>query len=96
MAKARRLKAGRWRIYDESGLTILRDPQTGSISTFESLDAARHWWWRLHPDDPPLREAARCARCGAYFGPASPGTLYAGRDYHPAHVPQAIDFHRPI
>jgi hypothetical protein len=96
MAHARQLKAGRWRIYDASGVNILRDPETGSISTFDSLEAAQHWWRRLHPDEPRLAEAPKCARCGGYFGPASPGTAYAGRDYHSAHAPQALDFHRPI
>jgi len=91
MAEARQLKAGRWRIYVGPGLKLMRDPSTGSIATFDSLAAARQWWARLRPGEAPLREAKRCARCGGYFGPAAGGTLYAGRYYHPAHLPGALD-----
>ena len=91
MAEARQLKAGRWRIYFGPGLKLVRDPSTGSIATFDSLDVARQWWARLHPDDAPLREAERCTRCGGYFGPAAGGTLYQGRYYHPAHRPEEAD-----
>jgi hypothetical protein len=94
MAEARQLKAGRWRIYLEPDLTIVRDPQTGAIVTFDSLDTARGWWLRLHPGDPPLQEAVKCARCGGYFGTAMDWKLYAGRYYHPAHTPQAVEVQR--
>lgn len=91
MAEARQLKAGRWRIYVGPGLKLMRDPSTGSIATFDSLAAARQWWARLRPGEAPLPEAERCARCGGYFGPAAGWTLYAGRYYHPAHRPGALD-----
>jgi hypothetical protein len=91
MAEARQLKAGRWRIYVGPGLNLVRDPSTGSIATFDSLEAARRWWSRLHPEDAPLREAKRCARCGGYFGPAVEWTLYGGRYYHPTHRPGPLD-----
>lgn len=41
MVEARQLKAGRWRIYEGRDLNIVRDPQTGAIVTFDSLDAAQ-------------------------------------------------------
>jgi len=91
MAEARQLKAGRWRIYIGPGLKLMRDPSTGSIATFDSFTAARAWWAKLHPGEAPLPEAKRCARCGGYFGPAAGWTLYAGRYYHPAHRPGALD-----
>jgi hypothetical protein len=91
MAEARQLKAGRWRIYVGPGLNLVRDPSTGSIATFDSLSAARRWWAQLHPGEAPLKEATKCARCGAYFGPAAGSTIYAGRHYHSAHRPEAID-----
>jgi hypothetical protein len=90
MAEARQLKAGKWRIYNGPELTILRDPTTGSIVTFDSLAAARRWWWDLRPDDQPLQEAAKCARCGGYFGLTTPSVLYAGRYYHSSHTPQVV------
>jgi hypothetical protein len=91
MTEARQLKAGRWRIYVGPGLNLVRDPSTGSIATFDSLAAACQWWAQLRPGEAPLREAKRCARCGGYFGPAAGWTLYAGRYYHPAHRPGALD-----
>jgi len=91
MPEARRLKAGRWRIYIGTGLNLVRDPSTGSIATFNSLAAARKWWAKQHPDAAPLAEAKRCAWCGGYFGPAAGSTLYAGRWYHPTHVRAALD-----
>ena len=91
MAEARQLKAGRWRIYLGPSLNLVRDPSTGSIATFDTLAAARQWWAQFGPGDAPLREAKRCARCRAYFGPAAGWTLYAGRYYHPAHLPGELD-----
>ena len=93
MAEARCLKSGRWRIYDGPGLNIARD-ETGATPTFDSLEVARDWWAGRHPADPPLQEAIKCARCGAYFGPAAEWTLYAGRYYHTAHTPQAVVLER--
>ena len=90
MAEARQLKAGRWRIYLGTGLNLVRDPSTGSIATFDSLEAARRWWARIHPGE-PLREAKKCARCGGYFGPGAGSTVYSGRWFHPTHVPAAFD-----
>jgi len=94
MGEARQLKAGRWRIYEGSGLEIVRDPQTGSIVTFDTLAAARRWWSRSHPDDPPLAEAKKCARCGAYFGPTTEWAVHDGRYFHPAHSPAVFTMHR--
>jgi hypothetical protein len=94
LPEARKLKAGRWRLYKTPGLYPLRDPGTGAIATFDSLEEARHWWRRLHPVEPPPTEALKCARCGAYFGPTSSQTLYAGRYYHPQHTPQAVNLRR--
>jgi len=91
MAEARKLKAGRWRIYVGRGLDLVRDPSTGSIATFDSLATARQWWAQFRPGEAPLLEAKRCARCGGYFGPAAGSVLYAGRHYHPAHRPAADD-----
>jgi hypothetical protein len=94
MAEARQLKAGRWRIYTGPELGTIRDPVTGSIVTFDSLEAARRWWRRLHPGDQPLEEAVKCARCGAYFGVTTPAMQYAGRHYHASHTPQVVDARR--
>src|SRR3989442_3649941 len=91
MAEARQLKAGRWRIYLGTGLDLVRDPSTGSIASFDSLAAARRWWAQVHPDEAPLPEAKRCARCNGYFGPGAGSTFYAGRYYHPNHQPGALD-----
>ena len=90
MAEARQLKAGRWRIYVGPDGSLVRDPATGSIATFDSLASARRWWARLHPDEAPLGEAKKCARCGGYFGRAAKATLSAGHLYHVAHQP-AVD-----
>jgi len=92
MAEARQLKAGRWRIYIGTGLNLVRDPSTGSIATFDSLASARRWWAQVHPDEAPLLEAKRCARCSGYFGPAAGSTFYDGRYYHPNHRPGALDW----
>jgi hypothetical protein len=94
VAEARQLKAGRWRIYEGADQTIVRDPKTGAIVSFDSLDTARGWWQHRHPNDPPLREAIKCAQCGGYFGPSSVATRYAGRYYHAMHRPKAIDLQR--
>jgi hypothetical protein len=88
VAEARRLKSGRWRLYKSPGLLPVRDPGTGGIATFRSLAEARRWWLGLDPQGLPVEEAVKCARCGAYFGRGSNGTQYAGRHYHPAHLPQ--------
>ena len=88
MAEARQLKAGRWRIYVGPNRTLARDPVSGLIATFDSLASARRWWASLHPDQNPLREAKKCARCGGYFGPGAEPTLAGGQFYHAAHRPQ--------
>jgi len=42
MTEARRLKAGRWRIYDSLPRPkAMRDPVTGAIVTFDTLEEAR-------------------------------------------------------
>jgi hypothetical protein len=94
MAEARQLKSGRWRIYVGSDQTLVRDSTSGTVVTFDSLDTARGWWGHRHPNDPPLQEAIKCARCGGYFGPLTDSTIYAGRHYHATHTPQAIDLQR--
>ena len=94
MAEARRLKTGKWRLYMTPGLQPVRDPQTGTIPNFESLEAARRWWRTLNPGEAPPPEAIKCARCGTYLGRSSPWTLYAGSFYHEAHSPQVIDTRR--
>ena len=94
MAEARQLRSGRWRIYDGPDLDVMRDPETGAIAFFDSMAAARHWWGQLHPDEPPLEEAIKCARCGAYFGPLAGPEKYAGSYYHPQHAPQTVDLRR--
>ena len=94
MAEARQLRGGKWRIYAGPELEVTRDPQTGAIAIFGSLEAARRWWGRLQPGEPPLQEAIKCARCGAYFGPMSRYASYRGSYYHPQHTPQAVDVQR--
>lgn len=94
MAEARRLRGGKWRIYSGPQLDVTRDPDTGLIAFFDSLDAARRWWGRLHPGEPPLQEAIKCARCGAYFGPTSNYASYRGRHYHSQHAPLPVDVRR--
>src|SRR2546428_9426842 len=89
MAEARQLKAGRWRIYVGPDGTLVRDPATGSIATFHSLASARRWWARLHPDEAPLPEAKKCARCGGYFARPAEATLSGRYPYHVAHPPSA-------
>ncbi len=91
MAEARRLKSGRWRLYMTPNLFPLRDPATGNIATFGSLEEARRWWLKIDPQGPVVKEAIKCASCGAYFGRASTWTQYAGRYFHPSHAPQALD-----
>jgi hypothetical protein len=93
MAEARRLKGGRWRLYVSPELRPVRDPQTGTIVTFDSIEAARRWWRHLGLAEPPPQESVKCARCRAYIG-RSASTLYAGRYYHDSHTPQAIEFRR--
>lgn len=90
MAEARRLSAGRWRIYLPSERRLVRHRRNGAIATFDSLAEARRWWQRLHPDDPPLHEGAKCGWCGTYFGPAAKRVTYGGRSYHGIHIPLAI------
>jgi hypothetical protein len=85
-AEARRLKSGRWRIY-LSG-QVARDA-TGAITSFGSLDQARRWWGEQHPDDPPVDEAPRCARCQGYFGATAPAIRLGDLWYHARHVPEA-------
>ena len=92
MAEARQLKSGRWRIYQ--GHNLVRNPATGTIATFESLAAARRWWSTLNPAEPSLREAHKCARCGAYFGAKAAWTLHAGQPYHLSHLPRRVDGRR--
>jgi hypothetical protein len=86
-AVARRLKSGRWRIY-LSG-EVARDRSTRAITTFGSLEQARRWWGEQHPEDPPLDEAPRCARCQGYFGPTAPAIRLGDLLYHARHVPEA-------
>lgn len=90
MAEARQLKGGRWRIYVGPGQNLVRDPSTGSIATFDSLATARAWWAALHPNDAPLLEANKCARCGGYFGEAAESMVSAGRYFHRGHQPQTV------
>jgi hypothetical protein len=87
VAEARKLKSGRWRIYAGAELEVVREPVTGALVTFETLTQASRWWAEINPREAPLREARRCARCGAYFGPRAPWTVYSDRYYHPAHLP---------
>src|SRR5205823_14503009 len=77
MIEARRLKSGKWRIYSGPESDVTRDPKTGLVAAFNSLEEARGWWQRLHPDDPPLHEAIKCSWCGAYFGQGMSYTSYA-------------------
>ena len=89
MAQARRLKSGRWRLYNTSELFPVRDPATGNNATFGSLEEARRWWLKIDPQGPTVAEASKCASCGAYFGRASTSTFSSdgpdsrrGRDVH--------------
>jgi|SRR5437588_9378811 len=95
MAEARQLRRGRWRIYHGPALDVARDPQTGAIAFFDSLDAAQRWWARQRPDEPPLQEAIKCARCGAYFGTLAGSEKHGERYYHLQHVPEAANLRRP-
>ncbi|HEY9286456.1 MAG TPA: hypothetical protein VIT43_00370 [Candidatus Dormibacteraeota bacterium] len=88
MAEAKRLRSGKWRIYRGSEHALVRHPANGSIPTFPSLGEARRWWAEIHPAEPCLQEAHKCARCGAYFGADTPWTVHRGRPYHLAHVPK--------
>jgi hypothetical protein len=94
MAEARQLRTGKWRIYSGPELDVARHPQTRAIAFFDSLPAARHWWNRLHPDEPPLEEAIKCARCGAHFGALASPVAYGGDYYQPQHIPQAANLYR--
>jgi hypothetical protein len=88
LAQARRLKTGKWRIYETAPeLHATRDPAGGAIPSFESLEKARLWWAQLHPDDLPLDEAAKCARCGGYFGRMAAARTHQDKLYHEAHLP---------
>jgi len=91
MPEARRLKSGKWRLYQTPDLYPIRDPANGTILAFQSLTEARQWWSDRHPQGPGLEEAIKCARCGAYFGPGSGWTTYGGQYYHPSHTPQAVE-----
>jgi len=94
LAEARRLKAGRWRIYDGPELQPRRDPATGVMATFESLGAAQRWWGGTRPGDPPLAEALKCARCGGYFGQMAECMSYQGSYYHQQHAPKTMAIQR--
>jgi hypothetical protein len=94
MPEARRLKNGRWRLYRTPDLYPVRDPESGAILTFDTLSEARRWWMLRNPVDAPPQEAVRCAKCGAYLSSQSAWRLYAGRYYHAAHAPPAIDAQR--
>ena len=65
----------------------MRDPATGVIAAFDSLALAQRWWREMRPDDPPLDEAPKCAKCGGYFGPHATSIPFGGRSYHEAHAP---------
>ena len=95
MVEARQLRGGKWRIYRGPELDVARDPHTGGIAHFDSMEAARRWWARLHPDEPPLKEAIKCARCGAYFGAMAAYVSRGASYYHPQHAPAPVDLHRP-
>jgi hypothetical protein len=90
MAEARRLDSGLWRIYLGTERRLARRPRNGAIATFYSLAEARRWWQRLHPQDPPLQEAARCGGCGAYIEQNAKRVRYWGRTYHAVHMPLPI------
>jgi hypothetical protein len=90
LAEARRLKAGRWRIYDGPQLQPVRDASTGVMATFESLGAAQRWWDGIHPSDPPLAEAITCATCGGYFGQMAESMSYRESYYHLQHAPETM------
>ena len=88
MAEARKLKSGKWRIYLGDEQALVRDPSSGSIVTFSSLNDAKDWWSEMNPAAPSLQEAHKCARCGAYFSANTPWTVRRGRPYHLGHVPK--------
>lgn len=94
MTEARRLKSGKWKLYNTPDLYPVRDPATGTVRTFDSLAAARRWWLQQHPGGALPHEGIKCARCGTYFGRASNPTLYGGLYYHLAHTPPAVDAER--
>ena len=56
----------------------------GTMLAFYSLAEAQRWWSERHPGDPPLQEAPRCARCGAYFGPSAEATALIATDSFPS------------
>lgn len=86
MAEARRLSAGLWRVYLRSERRLARHPRSGAIATFYSLDEARRWWQKMHPEEPPLQEAPRCSGCGAYIDPSDRWVTSGGRAYHGIHA----------
>jgi hypothetical protein len=94
LAEARRLKAGRWRIYDGPELPPRRDPATGVMATFESLGAAQRWWDGIRLGEPPLAEALKCATCGGYFGQKARCMSYQGSYYHHQHAPNTMAIQR--
>jgi hypothetical protein len=96
MAEARRLDSGLWRIYLKGENRRARHKRSGTIATFYSLAEARRWWQKMHPEEPPLQEAARCAGCGAYISPGERVVTYAGRIYHGTHTSFAIAPERGI
>jgi hypothetical protein len=73
----------------------MRDPASGAIATFDTLAEARRWWARQYPDDRPLTEANKCARCGGYFGARTGRSIVNGRDYHPSHAPKTLGDRQP-
>lgn len=91
MAEARRLSAGLWRVYLRSERRLARHPRTGAIATFYTLDEARRWWQRQHPEELPLQEAPRCGGCDAYIDPSVKFVSLGGRSYHGIHAPVATD-----
>jgi hypothetical protein len=93
MAEARQIKAGRgrWRIYEtEPELRAIRNRPGGIFMTFDTLESAQRWWSRTHSDRPPLQEAAKCARCGGYFGRLAASAVHRRKLYHVAHAPQVV------
>jgi len=90
MTEARRLKAGRWRIYDSLPRPkAMRDPVTGAIVTFDTLEEARAWLARVQPRNGSLSEASRCAKCGGYSGPEASFVFVEGKFYHVGHAPRS-------
>src|SRR5437588_650283 len=73
MPEARRLKSGKWRLYQTPDLYPIRDPANGTILAFQSLAEARQWWSDRPPQGRGLGESCQLGALIGLPSAAEPG-----------------------